>query len=218
MSSLIIFIGILGQRVFNEVFGITKNVQVLEGTLNQGNRWYKLGEQIFARSTGFEDFRQISKRVTIVQTIELFNKMETRHPNVTWGDFKRIGIENYKIHSLKNFPGEGDSFDDTTLIKDLFTTDKEKIAGAMLVNGWEHFVDYYIEDVDDRKQWKTSISNTWQSTKTPTQNLVDLIIQYFTEYNMENFFHACKACGYNDTLKNLVDILKPGSRGAACAF
>ena len=170
----------------------------MESTLNQDYRWFKVGEEIFAENRrGLQKLRQI-KKVGINQTIRLFDSfLSTREPFLTWGEFKAIGIEKYKINGFKNLP-----FEDDYVIRDMFKEDKERIAREMPVNGWEYFVDHYAED-DDRREIKSSISRQWQSERTPTEKLVSLIFQIFPDCTLRNFFNACKECDYNETLKDL---------------
>ena len=174
----------------------------MESTLNQDYRLFKVGEEIFAENRrGLQKLRQI-KQVGINQTMRLFDSfLSTRHPNLTWGEFKSIGIENYKINGFKNL-----RFKDDTVIRDMFTKEKEQIAGEMPDDGWKHFVDHYTEDEDDRRQIKSSISMQWQSKITPTEELVSLIMTYFPNYTLGNFVDACKKCHYGDTIKDIKKI------------
>ena len=174
----------------------------MESTLNQDYRWFKVGEEIFAENRrGLQKLRQI-KKVGINQTIRLFDSfLSTREPFLTWGEFKAIGIEKYKINGFKNLP-----FEDDTIIRDMLIKEKEQIAGEMPVNGWEHFVDHYTED-EERKQIKSSISNSWQLERTPTEKLVSLIFEKSPDCTLGNFFNACKECDYNETLKDLKKII-----------
>lgn len=189
---------------FNEVFGITEHVRKLEGTLSQNHRWYKVGEKIFENhnnKNGIEGLIQIKHKGGMVQTLKFFDFFGTRFLDVKWSEFKRIGID-YKIMSFKKL-----SFDDGAVIAGMRLSEKEDIARAMVpLDGWEHLFDYYMKDEDDKDLQKKSISNSWTSNKTPTQDLVSYIFSIIPDYTMQYFFNACQTYGYNDTLKDLIEI------------
>ena len=96
------------------------------------------------------------------------------------------------IDGFNDLPFENDAF-----IKEMIQEEKEQIAEEMPVSGWQHFVDHYTEDEDDRKQIKSSISNSWESKRTPTDDLISLIIQIYPDYTMKDFFNACSQCKFH---------------------
>ena len=192
---------ILEELLFRNVFDITTNKDKLGRKLNQDKSWYKVGEKVFAgNEIGLERLKHIKNKVGMVQTEKFFEVFGTSHPGIKWGDFKDIGINDFKINTFINLPFENDS-----VIAEMDTTKKEKIAEAMVsVDGWEHFVDHYFKDDEERKKdVKLSISNLWQSSENPTKDLVKLIFQQDADYTLKKFFDACRDCGYNETLKDL---------------
>ena len=183
-----------------------KNVKVLEATLNHEKRWYKVGEQIFSNDVdGLKSLKSIKNAIGMIQTMAFFDVFwQTSQSTVTWGEFKRIGLEHIHIDSLKNLP-----FEDTKIVSQMMTVEKEDIAGKLaLADGWEYFIDYYVKDFERNREVKTAIISSYQeqSKKTATRKLTDLISQIYPRYTMKQFFTTCKKCHFNDTLEDLQNI------------
>ena len=122
--------------------------------------------------------------------------------SVKWGEFKKIGVDEFHIFSLEYL-----YFENEMIVSGMMIVEKMKIARIIAINGlWKHFIDYYVEDEERNKYYKTLISNPHPADGTKTKKLIDLIIQMRPGYTMKQFFTVCKECYYNDTLHDLENI------------
>lgn len=174
----------------------------LENTLLQDNRWYQVGEIIFKDHESKEKLDHIKYTNEVYKCKEFFSIFVTRCPCVKWGEFKGVGID-HNINKFGNLP-----LKDNDLIANMFTNEINQIITTMApVHGsWKYFIDHYIKE-NDRKRIKTKIEHLDNNTNTVIEKFISLINGTFPEYAVGHFFRLCKNLGYNDTLKDLMEIL-----------
>ena len=192
--------------LFSSVFNIKENTVLLERTLFADNRWYKVGEMIFSKhDNGKEKLRHIKNKGAMRKCEQFFEIFGIRCPDVTWKQFKDIGIEKYQINSFQNLFSE----DHTKKITEMSTAQKEKIAAEMVPDGWKYFIGYYFKD-DDIKWITKKIDNHRSSSSSSTviEDLVDLICQISPDFTMKQFFDVLIELNYMGTLNDLRKMLK----------
>ena len=184
------------------------NVDQLKETLEKGERWYKVGENIFLiGSPGWVLVNDVKRNVsTGIKALSLLgDAWHTSGSNVKWSDFKEMS-EEYEIFSLKSL-----EIVDIDMYS-MRTTDKEKIARVLASHGnwWDHFIDHHVKvQTLKRSEIRTGIKDfreKKQSDSSATNDLKDIIFQILPEYTMKEFFTVCKNLHYNDTLKTLTTV------------
>ena len=202
-----------GDLEFNKVFGMMRNLDTLKTTLDQDDRWFRVGEKVFKNGKyaqeGNNALKEILNSYQFIQARDFITSyIENSHPKLTWDEFKQVGFE--VVDGLDAL-----SFKDTDVVSKMLLEDKDKIARKLAPsNGWKHYLDYFEKDENRKKTLKTSFSLKAASIgerKTPTEKLTELIFMYFPDYTMEQFFNACKECHYNDSLRDLMEICAANS-------